>query len=150
MLKNLYIVAIEPGSGKSLVLLGIMELLSKRIHKLGFFRPVIHGGSDLDNDIQLVLSRYQLDLPYEAQYALTHEEANHLIATGQYSELLKQIIQKYKALEQQCDFVVCEGIDATNIDPAFVDNFDSRVANHLSAPILLVANECVSHPKLAV
>ncbi len=140
MLKNLYIVAIEPGSGKSLVLLGIMELLSKRIRKLGFFRPVIHGGSDLDNDIQLALSRYQLDLPYEAQYALTHEAANHLIATGQYSELLKQIIQKYKALEQQCDFVVCEGIDATDIDPAFVDNFDSRVANHLSAPILLVTN----------
>ena len=47
MLKNLYIVAIEPGSGKSLVRLGIMELLSKRIHKLGFFRPVIHGGASI-------------------------------------------------------------------------------------------------------
>jgi phosphate acetyltransferase len=140
MLKNLYIVAIEPGSGKSLVLLGIMELLSKRIRKLGFFRPVIHQGTEPDNDIALVRSRYQLGCDYEMQYALTHAEANHLIATGQYSEMLKQVIEKYKALEQQCDFVVCEGIDAVNIDPAFVDNFDSRVANHLAAPILLVAN----------
>lgn len=140
MLKNLYLVALEPGSGKSLVLLGIMELLSKRIPKLGFFRPVIHQGTEPDNDIALIRSRYKLDCDYDMQYALTHEAANHLIAAGQYSEMLKQIIEKYKALEQQCDFVVCEGIDATNIDPAFVDNFDSRVANHLAAPILLVAN----------
>lgn len=140
MLKNLYIVAIEPGSGKSLVLLGIMELLSKRVRKLGFFRPVVHDGMERDNDIELVCDRYQLDCSYEAQYAMTHIEAQVLLADGQYDEILKRVIAKYKTLEHQCDFVVCEGIDARDIDPAFVDNFDSRVANHLSAPILLVAN----------
>jgi phosphate acetyltransferase len=138
MLKNLYIVAIEPGSGKSLVLLGIMELLSKRVRRLGFFRPVIHDGAERDNDIELVCQRYQLDCDYETQYAMTHVEAQDLLANGQYDEILKRVIAKYKALEQQCDFVVCEGIDARDIDPAFVDNFDSQVANHLSAPILLV------------
>ncbi|MDX2228433.1 MAG: phosphate acetyltransferase [Leptolyngbyaceae cyanobacterium bins.349] len=140
MLQNLYITAIEPGSGKSLVLLGIMELLSKRVQKLGFFRPVIHGGTELDNDIALVRSRYYLDVPYEAQYALTHDQAQQLVAEGRFDELLKQVIEKYKALERQCDFVVCEGINATDIDPALVDNFDTRVANHLSAPILMVAS----------
>ncbi len=140
MLKNLYIVAIEPGSGKSLVLLGIMELLSKRVRKLGFFRPVIHDGAELDNDIELVCERYQLDCSHDLQYAMTHTEAQKLLADGQYDEILKRVIAKYKTLEHQCDFVVCEGIDARDIDPAFVDNFDSQVANHLSAPILLVAN----------
>ncbi|MBF2075714.1 MAG: phosphate acetyltransferase [Synechococcales cyanobacterium C42_A2020_086] len=140
MLKNLYIAAIEPGSGKSLVLLGIMELLSKRVRRLGFFRPVIHSGSEHDCDIELVRSRYHLQSSYDAQYGLTHDAALRLIADGQFDELLKQIIQKYKLLEAQCDFVVCEGIDSTHIDSALVDNFDSRVANHLAAPILLVAN----------
>jgi phosphate acetyltransferase len=140
MLKNLYIVAIEPGSGKSLVLLGIMELLSKRVRRLGFFRPVIHDGAEPDNDIELVCERYQLDCHYELQYAMTHTEAQNLLADGQYDEILKRVIAKYKNLEHQCDFVVCEGIDSRDIDPAFVDNFDSQVANHLSAPILLVAN----------
>lgn len=140
MLKNLYIVAIEPGSGKSLILLGIMELLSRRVRKLGFFRPVIHSGTTRDNDIELVRSRYPQACAYDDHYALTDEAARHLIATGQYGELLKQIIEKYKHLEHQCDFVVCEGIDSTNIDLALVDNFDSLVTNHLAAPILLVAN----------
>jgi phosphate acetyltransferase len=135
----LYIVAIEPGSGKSLVLLGTMELLSRRVRNLGFFRPVIHGGAR-DNDIELVRNRYPQVCTYEEHYALTDKTARHLIATGQYGELLEQIIQKYKHLERQCDFVVCEGIDSTDIDLALVDNFDSLVANHLAAPILLVAN----------
>ena len=140
MLRNLYISAIEPGSGKSLVLLGVMELLSKRVQKLGFFRPVIHDGEQPDNDIELVRRRYHLDVPYEMHYAMTHHTARKLAAEGKFEDLLKLVIAKYKTLEAQCEFVVCEGINPTDIDPALVDNFDTRVAKHLSAPILIVAS----------
>ncbi|QYO68173.1 phosphate acetyltransferase [Leptolyngbya sp. 7M] len=150
MLKNLYIVGLEPGSGKALVVLGIMELLSKRVHRLGFFRPVIHSGMEQDNDIELVRGRYPQNCPYEAHYALMDEEVRQLIAAGQYGQLLQQIIAAYKHLEQQCDFVVCEGIDSSYIDSAFVDNFDSRAANHLAAPILLVASGANKTPEQVV
>jgi phosphate acetyltransferase len=140
MSRNLYIAAIEPRSGKSLVLLGMMELLSKRVEKLGFFRPVIHSSQQPDNDIELLRSRYQLNLAYEQQYALTAPVARQLIAEGQTDELLKRVIEAYKTLERQCDFVVCEGCDSRDIDPAFMDNFNSLVASHLSIPVLLVAN----------
>lgn len=140
MSKNLYIAAIAPGSGKALILLGVMELLSKRIGRLGVFRPVIRGGDDRDNDIELVRARYQLEVPYEAQYAMTRAEMQQLVASGNYDVLLQRVVAAYKELERRCDFVVCEGIDSSEIDPAFVDNFDTRVANHLAAPVLLVAN----------
>jgi phosphate acetyltransferase len=140
MLKNLYITAIEPGSGKSLIVLGIMELLSKRVKRLGFFRPVIHDGDCPDNDIELIRSRYQLDCDYTSQYALTHQEAQQLVAGGQFDELLKRVVETYKKLERSCDFVVCEGINPTDIDPAYVDNFDTQVANHLAAPLVIVVN----------
>jgi phosphate acetyltransferase len=146
MSNNLYIAAIEAGSGKALVLLGIMELLSKRVQRLGFFRPVIHDGSDRDNDIELVRSRYQLEVAYECQYALTHDEVRQLVAQGQTDDMLKQIIERYKTLERQCDFIVCEGIDSTDIDPAFVDNFNILVSNHLAAPLVIVANGCGKTP----
>ena len=45
MAKSLYIAAIEPASGKSVVALGIMELLSRRIRNVGYFRPVIPSGT---------------------------------------------------------------------------------------------------------
>ena len=41
MARNLYITAMEPRSGKSVVALGLMELLSARVERLGFFRPIV-------------------------------------------------------------------------------------------------------------
>ncbi len=38
---SLYIAGAEPQSGKSVVILGMMELLSGQGRKVGFFRPVI-------------------------------------------------------------------------------------------------------------
>lgn len=140
MINNLYISAIEPNSGKSLILLGIMELLSKRIRRLGFFRPMIHAGTQPDNDIELISSRYHLEFPYEAYYGVTHEETRTLVAEGQLEEILKRIIEKYKILESKCDFIICEGTDFTDIISAFEFNLNAEIANQLSAPILLVAN----------
>lgn len=140
MAENLYIATIEPRSGKSLVVLGIIELLSKRIQKLGFFRPIIRSRTTPDKDIQLVRSRLHQALPYESYYALTHQEAQNLIAEGRYDEVIKQVIEKYKAVEQDCDFVLCEGTDFTDVASAFEFDFNVRFANHLGCPILIVAS----------
>ncbi len=69
MSKSLYIGTLGPRSGKTLVLLGVLELLSRRVEKLGFFRPVIHSADQPDNDIELVRSRYNIELAYESMYA---------------------------------------------------------------------------------
>ncbi|UCF03352.1 MAG: phosphate acetyltransferase [Deltaproteobacteria bacterium] len=140
MSNNLYITAMEPRSGKSVVLLGIMEMLSRRIRQVGFFRPVVRASPELDNDIQLVISRYNPELSYKETYGYAHEEAQNLVAAGQYNELLKNIVSKYKALESQCRFVLCEGTDFTGVSSAFEFDFNADVANNLGAPILAVVN----------
>lgn len=140
MANNLYIASTEPRSSKSLVALGVLELLSHRIQKLGFFRPVIRAGDEPDNDIELVRRRYGLPLPYESLYAATHEDARHLAASGRMDELLENILTKYKALERQCDFIVCEGTDFSGVATAFEFDFNAQVANHLGCPVLIAAN----------
>ncbi len=64
MSDNLYIAAIEPESGKGIFVLGVMELLSRRIRNIGFFRPVIKSSDTPDNDIQLILSRTHFYAPH--------------------------------------------------------------------------------------
>jgi phosphate acetyltransferase len=140
MSKNLYIAAMEPDSGKATLVLGVMEMLSRRIRNIGFFRPVIKSSEKPDNDIQLILSRYKQELPYEDTYGCTHEEAQNMIADGQYNELLKSIVSKYKELESRCAFVVCEGTDYTGVPSAFEFDFNADVANNLGAPVLLVVS----------
>ena len=150
MSNNLYIAAMEPESGKSIFVLGVMELLSRRIRNIGFFRPVIKSSDTPDNDIQLILSRYNQELSYEDAYGCTYVEARSMIAEGQYNELLKNIVSKYKGLESQCPFVLCEGTDFTGVPSAFEFDFNADVANNLGAPILAVVNGLGKSPDAVI
>jgi len=140
MARSLYIAAIEPRSGKSVVALGIMESLSRRIRKLGYFRPVVASGNRPDNNIQLIRKRYNLSLTYEEMYACQDEEARAMTADGRSAALFADILNKYKHLESKCDFVLCEGTDFTEVSSAFEFDFNADVANNLGSPILALIN----------
>jgi phosphate acetyltransferase len=138
MSSNLYIAATEPMSGKSLVALGLMEMLSRRRPRLGFFRPVVTHADQIDNDIALIAGRYGLQPGVTAVHAFTHDEAQRELAAGRHDEVLKAILDRYKALETHCDFVLCEGTDYTGVSSAFEFDFNATVAKNLGAPILPV------------
>ena len=146
MSKSLYIATLEPSGGKSVVALGIMELLSRRLQNIGFFRPIIPDVK-CDNNIQLILNRYNLKPAYEDMYACKHEVARRMVSHGQYDMLLKNILDKYKALESRCDFVLCEGTDYTGVSSAFEFDFNAGVANDLGCPIIAVVNGCGKSPE---
>jgi len=140
MLKSLYIATTAPRSGKSVVVLGIMELLSRRIGKLGFFRPIIRRTEIPDNDVELVRSRYGLPFSYESLYAMTDEEARVLVTAGNIEGLLERIFVRYKELERRCDFVACEGTDLTGMSAAFEFEVNARIASQIGAPLVIVTN----------
>jgi phosphate acetyltransferase len=137
----------EPQSGKSVVLLGLMEMLSRRIQKIGIFRPIVSAGEKRDVYIDLVMKRYKLKFDYEDLYACTHQEARDLLGSGQYDTLVKLLVDKYIRLEQQCDFVVCVGTDFTGVATAFEFDFNADIANQLDCPILLVVNGHENSPE---
>ena len=139
MSKNLYIATLEPRSGKSVVALGLMELLSRRIRKLGFFRPIIPD-VETDNNIRLIRHRYNLSFSHDEMYAYKNEHAQNMSAAGQRETLLKNILSKYKQLESRCDFILCEGTDYTGVSSAFEFDFNAEVANNIGSPILVVVN----------
>ena len=59
MSNKLYIASMEARSGKSVVALGLMEMLSRRLNKIGFFRPVIPDVAK-DNNIDLIQSEISI------------------------------------------------------------------------------------------
>jgi phosphate acetyltransferase len=127
--RNLYVTAMEPESGKSVVALGLMELLSRRVERLGFFRPIVPA----EPDAQLELMRARYDAA--TAHALTAEVAS---ATQPYDELRKCVVEAYKPLESECDFVLCEGTDFTGAAPALDFGLNADLANELGAPVLVV------------
>ncbi len=140
MATSVYIASIQPRAGKSFAALGLMELASRRVERLGFFRPVVNGAAEADREIALMRSRYALHQDAEASSGGPYEEARAMAGAGQSDELLAGILQRYKALESTCDFVVCEGTDYSGVGAAFEFEFNARVAAHLGCPVFFVAN----------
>jgi len=142
MARSVYVTGMEPASGKSLVTLGLVEALSLRTARLGFFRPVITplAPGRPDNDIELIRRRYRLSQPYEELYAYTSDEAGEQVASGHYADLLSGVLQAYKRLEPQCDVVVVEGSDFTGATASVEFDANAQIANSLGATVLMVVS----------
>ncbi len=142
MANNLFITSAEELSGKSAIILGVMQMVLKEISRVAFFRPIISDQTfgKVDHDLNLVLKYFNLDLNYEDTYVYTLNEARQLITSGQEEILYENILKKYKNLENQYDFVLCEGSAFKAKDPAFEFDLNANIATNLGAPVLLVAS----------
>jgi phosphate acetyltransferase len=177
MARNVYVTALEPGSGKSAIVLGLIEALSSRAGRLGFFRPLRGSGPGPDTDVELILERFRLAQSYDASYALTPDDLHDVAGPGAYGELLKRVLDGYRVVADRPtanptplpaapvagdevgaaavadalitsastapagppDVVVVEGSDFTGTSLAVELELNVDAANHLGAPVLLIA-----------
>jgi len=138
MARNVYITAMEPQSGKSVVALGLMELLSARTDRVGFFRPLVASGEAPDPQIELIRGRYGLQTAPKDMFALTDAEAQDKLAGGDRDEVEKRVLGAYRELERDFDVVVCEGTDFTGSAPALDFDLNASLAKGLDCPVLAV------------
>ncbi|HBG19216.1 MAG TPA: phosphate acetyltransferase [Desulfobulbaceae bacterium] len=142
MSKNLYVAGTEPRSGKSAIILGLMELLTRNVKKVLFFRPLVdvnHAAGERDNTINLIKSQFHLCTSYEEMYAFTVTEASQLIAMGKNAELHEGILNKYNALMEKADFVLCEGVEIEGTASSFDFDINMDIGSNLGCPVMLVA-----------
>ncbi|NTV44008.1 MAG: AAA family ATPase, partial [Syntrophobacteraceae bacterium] len=138
MSKSIYIAGTGPGSGKSVVVLGVMEWLARQGRKIGFFRPVVEEGAMSDHLVALVTSRYDIKAPHENVFGVDHATVRDLLLRNKEEELHSRILDKYRALEQECDLVVCAGTDYHSMHAALELEFNIEVARNLGAPLMPV------------
>ncbi len=144
MTQSLYITANESRSGKSAIVLGVMQEIMRRVGRPAFFRPIITAGSEngssRDHDSNLILEHFRLDQDYDDAYGFTLREARELINSGRRDVFLDTVLEKYTLLAKEYDFVLCEGTDFMGRDPAFEFDLNADLAANLGAPVLFVAN----------
>jgi phosphate acetyltransferase len=142
MTNSIYISTIEPRSGKSLIALGIIELILRKTTKVGFFRPIIQEQVDNqpDKHIDLILSYFKLPQNYQDSFGLYYAEVNHLMGQEKLDDILDKIITKYKKLEKNCDFIVCENSDYVGENAAFAFDINVAIAKNLGCSLLILGN----------
>lgn len=134
--KGLYLTSGESYSGKTFIALGLMDYLTGHTGRIGFFRPLVHDRWRDDSFIRLIQARYQLQQAPETMYGCTFEHARDLLVEGRRQDLYSLILEKYKNLEDQQDFVVCVGTDYVDAAAAVELEFNMDMANHLGIPLL--------------
>lgn len=140
MNKSVYIIPVNTHSGKSVVSLGVLQMIMRNTSKVGYFKPIIESKSEKDMLIETVLEHFKLNMSYEETYAYTRKEVITLKNQGNIGEVYDTIIKKYKALEEKFDFVL---VDSPGIvgDSNFDTDFNASVAQSLNIPVLVVLKD---------
>ncbi|RKN39953.1 phosphate acetyltransferase [Micromonospora endolithica] len=110
MARSVYLTSVGSGGGKSTIALGLAELLSRQVERIGVFRPLVAGHRP-DPILALLSDRYRIDLPPADLSGTTYAEATDLVADGRREELISGIVARYREIERQCPAVVVVGSD---------------------------------------
>ena len=140
MIKTIFIASTEPHSGKSIISIGLVNMLLGKAQKIGYFKPIISQTQPQkkDDHIDTILSYFDLPMAYEDTFAFTWEDAMRQMETESQGEMLDIIIRKYKYLEGKYDFTVIEGTDYEGEGTAFEFEINVQLAKNLRAPVIIV------------
>ncbi|WP_203257682.1 phosphate acetyltransferase [Hyunsoonleella ulvae] len=141
MSKGIYVATIEPNSGKSVVVLGLMRMLLGKTAKVGYFRPIIEDTKDdePDNHINTVVSYFELDINYKKSFAYKRSEVLELYNKGKSGDVIDHIIKKYKYLEERFDIVLVEGTDFSHENSSLELDINMLISKNLGLPVIIVS-----------
>ena len=139
MTKAIYLTSAEPYSGKSMIAIGLVNLLCSRMERIAYFKPVIadHDGSK-NALLDMIATHFSLQMPYEDMFAFTRSEfVRHSNASNE-SVVIDTIIDRFKRLQEAYDFVVVEGTDF--IGKLISEELDGNImiAKNLGIPAAIV------------
>ena len=135
MAQSIYITSTEGLSGKSTIVLGVIDALTRSIPRVGVFRSIARSTSERDYVLEMLLDHVGVDLDYDECVGVTYDEVRH-----DPDAALSKIVERFKAVEAKCDAVVIVGSDFTDVGSTSELGYNARIAANLGAPVLVVLN----------
>ncbi|MBG6183477.1 phosphate acetyltransferase [Arthrobacter sp. CAN_A214] len=140
MTRGIYVSAMTPGSGKSLISLGLADMLHRHADRVGFFRPIVEGDDPAADPMVRLLQRGFNLSPERSRGGLTRAEARALLVSGDRAEIDARCVAIYGEIAAECDVVIVEGTDLSGNDAAVEFDLNARLANNLGAMVLAVVS----------
>ena len=133
MAQSIFITSAEGHSGKSTVALGVLDALSHATPRVGVFRAIARSTVERDYVLEMLLAHDGVDLDYDECIGVTYDDVR-----SDPEAALGAIVERFKAVEAQCDAVVVVGSDYTDVGSPAELAYNARIAANLGAPVLLV------------
>ncbi|GAA3930362.1 phosphate acetyltransferase [Streptomyces gulbargensis] len=136
MTRSVYVTGIDRGDGRQVVELGVMELLTRQVDRVGVFRPLVHDGPD--RLFELLRARYRLSQDPATVYGMDYHEASALQAERGTDELVSRLVDRFHAVARDYEVVLVLGTDfaATQLPDELALN--ARLANEFGASVIPV------------
>ncbi|MFG2597557.1 phosphate acetyltransferase [Streptomyces sp. NPDC048462] len=136
MTRSVYVTGIDRGDGRQVVDLGVMELLTRQVDRVGVFRPLVHD--DPDRLFELLRARYRLSQDPGTVYGLDYHEASAVQAEQGTDELVSRLVDRFHRVAQKYEVVLVLGTDfaATQLPDELALN--ARLANEFGASVIAV------------
>ncbi|AUA11143.1 phosphate acetyltransferase [Streptomyces sp. SID8382] len=136
MTRSVYVTGVERGDGRQVVELGVMELLTRHVDRVGVFRPLVHD--DPDRLFELLRARYRLGQSSESVFGMTYDDAATLQAERGTDELVSQLVGRFHEVADAYDYVLVLGSDyaATSLPDEL--GLNARLANEFGASVIAV------------
>ncbi|WP_075662328.1 phosphate acetyltransferase [Streptomyces acidiscabies] len=136
MTRSVYVTGIDRGDGRQVVELGVMELLTRQVDRVGVFRPLVHDGPD--RLFELLRARYRLAQDASSVYGMDYHEASTLQAERGTDELVSTLVDRFHKVAREYDVVLVLGTDYA--DTQFPDelSLNARLANEFGASVIPV------------
>ena len=147
MSDSLYVTSMEPRAGKATISLGVLETLARHVERIAVFRPVVAQRDDWV--AELLRARHDLQVSAEETTGCTYDEAVELQAAGD-GRLLEHVLERYAALRDRFEFVLCVGTDYVGPTPATELGLNATFAVNLGTPVLAVVPGGGRRPDAAV
>ncbi|MEV6516503.1 phosphate acetyltransferase [Micromonospora chalcea] len=146
--RSVYLTGVGSGGGKSTVALGLAELLSRQVERIGAFRPLV-AGDGTDPILALLTERYRMELPVDELYGATYAEASALVADGRREELISRIVSRYREVERRCPAIVVVGSDFAYGDGTGPRElaFNARLATEFGSVVVPVVDGFAQEPE---
>ncbi|MGA5579863.1 phosphate acetyltransferase [Streptomyces thermodiastaticus] len=136
MTRSVYVTGIDRGDGRQVVELGVMELLTRQVDRVGVFRPLVHDGPD--RLFELLRARYRLGQDPATVYGLGYQEASALQAEKGTDELVSVLVDRFHRVARDYDVVLVLGTDFADTQLPDELALNARLANEFGASVIPV------------
>ncbi|MEW2630909.1 phosphate acetyltransferase [Streptomyces sp. NPDC048389] len=136
MTRSVYVTGIDRGDGRQVVELGVMELLTRQVDRVGVFRPLVHDGPD--RLFELLRARYRLSQDSASVYGMDYLEAAALQAEKGIDELVSLLVERFLAVARRYEVVLVLGTDYAGTQLPDELAFNARLANEFGASVIAV------------
>ncbi|CAM5576485.1 phosphate acetyltransferase [Streptomyces diastaticus] len=136
MARSVYLGSTDRGDGRQVFELGLMELLTRRVDRVGVFRPLVHDGPD--RLFEVLRGRYRLSQDPATAHGIDYREAAGIQAEQGTDALVSRLVDRYLAVAREYEVVLVLGTDYADTQLPDELALNARLANEFGASVLPV------------